>query len=197
MGRWISCPARSKVDCLITLLFHRCAAITTNAFFMIFCTSVQKRRRGGREREGEREEIQIDRLPVKSVFVIAGSAWINGIEGCWRFSQKDGRKNKRNWFVPLGMGLMWLSLSCCCYCCHQDCDSALKTKFGGGRMIMPHQRQEEYLGDPNLFKALRTLRTVSFPEKRTFLMRREDFSWCEERREKRGVFFSCCTHVEF
>lgn len=140
MGRWISCPARSKVDCLITLLFHRCTAITTNAFFMIFCTSIQKRgRRGGRESESERE-IQIDHLPVKSVFVIAGSAWINGIEGCWRFSQKDGRKNKRNWFVPLGMGLMWLSLSCCCYCCHQDCDTAVKIKFGGGRGIPQARR---------------------------------------------------------
>lgn len=110
MGRWISCPARSKVDCLITLLFHCCGTITTNAFFMIFCTSRGKKKGKKKEKRGE---IQIDRLLVKSVFVIASSAWINGIEGCWRFSQRDGRKNKRNWFVPLGMELMWLEQSCC------------------------------------------------------------------------------------
>lgn len=111
MGRWISCPARSKVDCLITLLFHCCGTITTNAFFMIFCTSHQKKKSSKKKRKGG--EIQIDRLLVKSVFVISSSAWINGIEGCWRFSQRDGRKNKRNWFAPLGMELMWLARSCC------------------------------------------------------------------------------------
>lgn len=52
MGRWISCPARSKVDCLITLLFHCCGTITTNAFFMIFCTSHQKKKREKRKKGG-------------------------------------------------------------------------------------------------------------------------------------------------
>lgn len=51
MGRWISCPARSKVDCLITLLFHCCGTITTNAFFMIFCTSHQKKKKVVKKRE--------------------------------------------------------------------------------------------------------------------------------------------------
>lgn len=72
---------------------------------MIFCTSHQKKKKSSKKKR-KGGEIQIDRLLVKSVFVIASTAWINGIEGCWRFSQRDGRKNKRNWFAPLGMELM-------------------------------------------------------------------------------------------
>lgn len=61
MGRWISCPARSKVDCLITLLFHCCGTITTNAFFMIFCTSHQKKKKGEKRKKGGRYKLIVCR----------------------------------------------------------------------------------------------------------------------------------------
>lgn len=80
--------------CLITLLFHCCGAITTDAFFHdILYIDTRKK------------EIQIDCLVPISVLVNAGSVWINGIEGCW-LKEEDGLKNKRNWLEPLGIDLM-------------------------------------------------------------------------------------------